>query len=228
MVKIAPSLLSADFSRLKEELAEVEAAGADWIHVDVMDGHFVPNLTIGPLVVEAIRPHTRLPLDVHLMIEDPDRYIPAFAKSGADWITIHQEACPHLHRSVSLIAEQGVKAGVAVNPATPVSLLEPILPYIDLVLIMTVNPGFGGQKLIPTALKKVEQVRRMLEELGRTDVEIEVDGGIHPGNAGEATALGTTVLVAGSAVFGAPDRREAIAAIRSAAEAGTSAARPSG
>ncbi|MBO2534120.1 MAG: ribulose-phosphate 3-epimerase, partial [Thermoactinomycetaceae bacterium] len=179
MVKIAPSLLSADFSRLKEELAEVEAAGADWIHVDVMDGHFVPNLTIGPLVVEAIRPHTRLPLDVHLMIEEPDRYIPAFAKSGADWITVHQEACPHLHRSVSLIAEQGVKAGVAINPATPVSLLEPILPYVDLVLVMTVNPGFGGQKLIPTALKKVEEVRRRLEDLGRTDVEIEVDGGIH-------------------------------------------------
>lgn len=222
MVRIAPSLLSADFSRLKDELAEAETAGADWFHVDVMDGHFVPNLTIGPLVVEAIRPHTRLPLDVHLMIEQPDRYIPAFAKSGADWITVHQEVCPHLHRSVSLIKEQGVKAGVAINPATPVSHLEPILPDIDLVLIMTVNPGFGGQKLIPNALKKVAQIKRMLGDLGRTEVEIEVDGGIHPGNAGEATALGATVLVAGSAIFGSPDRREAVAAIRSAAEAGKS------
>lgn len=227
MVKIAPSLLSADFARLKEELAEVEAAGADWVHVDVMDGHFVPNLTIGPLVVEAIRPHTKLPLDVHLMIEEPDRYVPAFAKSGADWITIHLEVCPHLHRSVSLIKEQGVKAGVAINPATPVSLLEPILSEIDLVLIMTVNPGFGGQKLIPAALRKVEQVKGLLQDLGRTDVEIEVDGGINSENAGEAIALGTTVLVAGSAVFGAPDRRKAIAAIRSAAEAGKSA-QPSG
>lgn len=226
MVKIAPSLLSADFARLKEEVAEAEAAGADWLHVDVMDGHFVPNLTIGPLVVEAIRPHTELPLDVHLMIEEPDRYIPAFAKSGADWVTIHQEVCPHLHRSVSLIKEQGIKAGVAVNPATPVSLLEPILTEIDLLLIMTVNPGFGGQKLIPHTLKKVDQVRRMLADLGRTDVEIEVDGGIHPGNAGEATASGATVLVAGSAVFGAPDRRAAVAAIRSAAEA--KSAQPSG
>lgn len=226
MVKIAPSLLSADFARLKEEVAEAEAAGADWLHVDVMDGHFVPNLTIGPLVVEAIHPHTELPLDVHLMIEEPDRYIPAFAKSGADWITIHQEVCPHLHRSVSLIKEQGIKAGVAVNPATPVSLLEPILTEIDLLLIMTVNPGFGGQKLIPHTLKKVDQVRRMLADLGRTDVEIEVDGGIHPGNAGEATASGATVLVAGSAVFGAPDRRAAVAAIRSAAEA--KSAQPSG
>jgi len=215
-------LVSAEFSRLKGELAEAEKAGADWFHVDGMDGHFVPNLTIGPLVVEAIRPHTRLPLDVHLMIEQPDRYIPSFAKSGADWITVHQEACPHLHRSVSLIKEQGVKAGVAINPATPVSHLEPIIPDIDLVLIMTVNPGFGGQRLIPTALRKVGQIRRLLEDLGRTDVEIEVDGGIHPGNAGEAAAMGATVLVAGSAVFGSPDRRGAIAAIRSAAEAGKS------
>src|SRR5690606_23708299 len=186
MVKIAPSLLSADFSRLKEELAEVEAAGADWIHVDVMDGHFVPNLTIGPLVVEAIRPHTRLPLDVHLMIEEPDRYIPAFAKSGADWITVHQVACPHLHRSVPLIGEQVVEAGVAIMPAMPVAMQEPILHYVKVLLVMTVNPGFGGQKLIAGALKKVEEVRRRLEDQGWTDVEIEVDGGIHPGSAGEA------------------------------------------
>ena len=144
MVKIAPSILSADFSRLGEEIADVEQAGADWIHVDVMDGHFVPNLTIGPLIVEAIRPRTQLPLDVHLMIEEPDRYIPAFARAGADWISVHQEVCPHLHRTIHLIKEEGVKAGVVLNPSTPAEVLQPILRDLDLVLLMTVNPGFGG------------------------------------------------------------------------------------
>ena len=149
MIKIAPSILSANFARLGEEIKEVEAAGADWIHIDVMDGHFVPNLTIGPLIVEAVRPHTKLPLDVHLMIEEPDKYISAFVKSGADWITVHQEACPHLHRTLSLIKEQGVRAGVAINPGTPLVMIEPILEEVDLVLLMTVNPGFGRAKIYP-------------------------------------------------------------------------------
>lgn len=213
MVKIAPSILSADFSRLGEEIADVERAGADWIHVDVMDGHFVPNLTIGPLIVEAIRPWTRLPLDVHLMIEEPDQYIPSFARAGADWISVHQEACPHLHRTIHLIKEQGVKAGVVLNPATPVEVLQPILPDLDLVLLMTVNPGFGGQAFIPGVLDKIRRVRRMLEEAGLSGVELEVDGGINPETAAETVAAGASVLVAGSAVFGQKDRGEAISAL---------------
>jgi ribulose-phosphate 3-epimerase len=217
MVKIAPSILSADFSRLREEIADVERAGADWIHVDVMDGHFVPNLTLGPLIVESIRPHTRLPLDVHLMIEEPDRYIEAFAKSGADMISVHQEACPHLHRTVHLIKEQGVKAGVVINPATPVSMIEPILPDVDLVLLMTVNPGFGGQTFIKSVLNKIAQVRELLDAQGLSHVEVEVDGGINAKTAADVTASGATVLVAGSAIFGAEDRREALLAIRGAA-----------
>ncbi|BCU82182.1 ribulose-phosphate 3-epimerase [Polycladomyces abyssicola] len=218
MIKIAPSILSADFSRLGEEIKEVEAAGADWIHVDVMDGHFVPNLTIGPLVVEAIRPQTRLPLDVHLMIEEPDRYIPAFARSGADWISVHVEACPHLHRTVHLIKEHGAKAGVVLNPATPAGVLEPILPDVDLVLLMTVNPGFGGQKFISFVLPKIGQVRDMLQRAGRMDVALEVDGGINPYTAADVVAQGADVLVAGSAVFGAENREEAIRRLREAAK----------
>ncbi|MFD1407402.1 ribulose-phosphate 3-epimerase [Kroppenstedtia eburnea] len=220
MVKIAPSILSADFARLGEEIADVERAGADWIHVDVMDGHFVPNLTIGPLIVEAIRPRTRLPLDVHLMIEEPDRYIPAFAQAGADWISVHQEVCPHLHRTLHLIKEQGVKAGVVLNPATPAEVLQPILPDLDLVLLMTVNPGFGGQAFIPGVLDKIRRVRRMLEEAGLSGVELEVDGGVNPDTAAETAAAGASVLVAGSAVFGRKDRGEAISAIRGGAESG--------
>lgn len=220
MVKIAPSILSADFARLGEEIADVERAGADWIHVDVMDGHFVPNLTIGPLIVEAIRPRTRLPLDVHLMIEEPDRHIPAFAQAGADWISVHQEVCPHLHRTLHLIKEQGVKAGVVLNPATPAEVLQPILPDLDLVLLMTVNPGFGGQAFIPGVLDKIRRVRRMLEEAGLSGVELEVDGGVNPDTAAETAAAGASVLVAGSAVFGRKDRGEAISAIRGGAESG--------
>lgn len=219
MIKIAPSLLSADFSRLREEIREVEAAGADWLHVDVMDGHFVPNLTIGPLVVEAIRPHTQLPLDVHLMIENPERYIEAFAKSGADIISVHQEACVHLHRTIYQIKDLGVKAGVVLNPATPLCMIEPILPDVDLVLLMTVNPGFGGQKFIRSVVPKIIHLRKILEEKGLTRIEIEVDGGINVSTAGEVVSAGATVLVAGSAVFGANDRARAIHEIRQAAKA---------
>lgn len=220
MVKIAPSILSADFSRLRDEIAEVEQAGADWIHVDVMDGHFVPNLTLGPVIVESIRPHTRLPLDVHLMIEQPDRYIEAFARSGADWISVHQEACPHLHRTIYQIKEQGVKAGVVINPATPVSMIEPILPDVDLVLLMTVNPGFGGQSFIPGVLHKIAQVRNLLQAQGLSHVEVEVDGGISVKTASDAVESGATVLVAGSAIFGAENRQQALAQIKDAAERG--------
>ncbi|TCS93083.1 ribulose-phosphate 3-epimerase [Hazenella coriacea] len=216
MIKIAPSILSADFSRLREEIIEVDQAGADWIHVDVMDGHFVPNITLGPLVVEAIRPHTKLPLDVHLMIENPDRYIEAFAKSGADYISVHQEACPHLHRTIHFIKEQGVKAGVVINPATPVSLIEPVLTDVDFVLFMTVNPGFGGQKFISQVLPKIRQVHDLLQKQGLQHVDLEVDGGINPETAVEAVRHGANVLVAGSAIFGKEDRQAALHAIRQA------------
>lgn len=213
MVKIAPSILSADFARLGEEIRDVERGGADWIHVDVMDGHFVPNITIGPLIVEAIRQVTKLPLDVHLMIEEPDRYIPQFAKSGADWISVHQEACRHLHRTLYLIKEQGVKAGVVLNPATPLVTIEHVLPDLDLVLLMTVNPGFGGQKFIASVVQKVKELRRMLDERGLGHVEIEIDGGVNAETARLCEEAGATVLVAGSAVFNQKDRAQAIAAI---------------
>ncbi|CAJ1002077.1 MAG: ribulose-phosphate 3-epimerase [Brevibacillus sp.] len=214
MVKIAPSILSADFARLGEEIRDVERGGADWIHVDVMDGRFVPNITIGPLIVEAIRPVTKLPLDVHLMIEEPDRYIPQFAKSGADWITVHQEACRHLHRTLYLIKEQGVKAGVVLNPATPLVTIESVLEDLDMVLLMTVNPGFGGQKFIHSVVPKIKELRRMLDERGLNHVEIEVDGGVNAQTARLCEEAGATVLVAGSAVFNQSDRAQAIAAIR--------------
>ncbi|MFS0556531.1 ribulose-phosphate 3-epimerase [Brevibacillus sp. 179-C9.3 HS] len=214
MVKIAPSILSADFARLGEEILDVEKGGADWIHVDVMDGHFVPNITIGPLIVDAIRPVTKLPLDVHLMIEEPDRYIPQFAKSGADWITVHQEACRHLHRTLHLIKEHGVKAGVVLNPATPISTIEPVLADLDMVLLMTVNPGFGGQKFIHSVVPKIAQLRQMLNERGLGHVEIEIDGGVNAETARLCEEAGATVLVAGSAVFNQVDRGQAITAIR--------------
>ncbi|WP_289136688.1 ribulose-phosphate 3-epimerase [uncultured Brevibacillus sp.] len=214
MVKIAPSILSADFARLGDEIRDVEKGGADWIHVDVMDGHFVPNITIGPLIVDAIRPVTKLPLDVHLMIEDPDRYIPQFAKSGADWITVHQEACRHLHRSLYLIKEQGVKAGVVLNPATPLATIEHVLTDLDMVLLMTVNPGFGGQKFIHNVVPKIKELRRMLDERGLGHVEIEIDGGVNAETARLCTEAGATVLVAGNAVFNQADRAQAIAAVR--------------
>ncbi|CAH0120116.1 MULTISPECIES: ribulose-phosphate 3-epimerase [unclassified Paenibacillus] len=214
MLTIAPSILSADFAKLAAEIQDVERGGADWIHVDVMDGQFVPNITIGPLIVEAIRPHTALPLDVHLMIEKPELYVPAFAKAGADWITVHAEACTHLHRVVHSVKELGVKAGVAINPATPLAAVEEILDDIDLILVMTVNPGFGGQKFISGTLSKIRRLRSLLNEKGLQHVHIEVDGGIQAETAPEVYAAGANVLVAGSAIFGHPDRKAAIDAIR--------------
>jgi len=201
-IKLAPSILSADFSRLGEQVQEAEAGGADWIHVDVMDGHFVPNITIGPLVVRALRPVTRLPLDVHLMIEHPERYIEDFAEAGADRITVHVETCPHLHRTIQQIRELGGKPGVTLNPGTPLSTLEEILPDVDLVLIMSVSPGFGGQNYIPGSTAKIARLRRVLDNIG-SNAEIEVDGGIHAHNIAEVVGAGATVLVAGSAVFNA-------------------------
>jgi len=216
-LKIAPSILSADFARLGESIAEAEAAGAEWIHVDVMDGHFVPNITIGVPVVAAIRKVTRLPLDVHLMIERPDRYVDAFAKAGADWLTVHVEAERHLHRTVQAIRQHGVKAGVSLNPATPASALDEILPFVDLVLVMSVNPGFGGQEFIETSVAKIAALRRVIDERGLA-VEIEVDGGISPATVGRVAAAGASVVVAGNAVFaGQRSVADNIRAIRDAA-----------
>ncbi len=213
MIKIAPSILSADFARLGEEVRAVEAAGADYLHIDVMDGHFVPNITIGPPVVAALRQVSGLPLDVHLMIENPDRYIPEFAAAGADIITVHQEASVHLHRTVQLIRSLGKKAGVSLNPATPTGVLEVILEELDLVLVMTVNPGFGGQGFIPACLPKIEALRRDIERRG-LPVELEVDGGVKVDNIRRIAAAGAGVFVAGSAVFGTPDYAATIAALR--------------
>ena len=213
MVKIAPSILSADFSKLGEEIKDVERGGADYIHVDVMDGHFVPNITIGPLIVDSIRPITKLPLDVHLMIENPDQYIEDFAKAGADYITVHVEACRHLHRTIHLIKSLGVKAGVVLNPATPVQMIESIIEDLDMVLLMSVNPGFGGQKFISSVLSKIKQVKEMSEQKG-INLEIEVDGGVNEETAILCVEAGATVLVAGSAVFNQSDRREAISRLK--------------
>jgi ribulose-phosphate 3-epimerase len=204
MNKIAPSILSADFANLGNEIRAIEAAGADYVHVDVMDGHFVPNITIGPLIVNAIRPVTKLPLDVHLMIENPDRYIPDFAKAGADLIVVHAEATHHLHRTVQLIKSLGKKAGVSLNPATSLSALDFILPDLDLVLLMTVNPGFGGQSFIESCLPKISQLRNRIDTLGKP-IELEVDGGVKVDNIAQISAAGADVFVAGSAVFGSAD-----------------------
>lgn len=213
MIKIAPSILSADFSRLAEEIRDVEHAGADYIHVDVMDGHFVPNITIGPLIVEAIRPVTKLPLDVHLMIENPDTYIPMFAKAGADYISVHVEACVHLHRTIQLIKSFGVKAGVVVNPATSIDMIKHIIEDVDLVLLMTVNPGFGGQSFIHSVLPKIQEVSNFVKDKG-ISVEIEVDGGVNPETARLCVDAGANVLVAGSAIYNEKDRKQAITNIR--------------
>ena len=210
---IAPSILSADFAKLGAEIESV--SNADWIHVDVMDGRFVPNITIGPLVVKAARPVTDLPLDVHLMIVEPDNYVEDFAKAGADWITVHAEACAHLDRSIQHIKSTGAKAGVALNPHTPDAVLDYVLEELDMVLVMSVNPGFGGQSLIERVFPKIERIANRIQQLG-TDTLIEVDGGIKIHNARRFIDAGANVLVSGSGVFGAENRREAIEAIRNA------------
>ncbi|ADH99205.1 ribulose-phosphate 3-epimerase [Salisediminibacterium selenitireducens] len=213
MIKIAPSILAANFSKLGEEIQSAEAAGADYIHVDVMDGHFVPNITFGPLAVDAIRPLTSLPLDVHLMIENPDQYISDFTNAGADLISVHVEACPHLHRTIQLIKSTGAKAGVVLNPHTPVSAIEPILEDVDLVLLMTVNPGFGGQSFIHSVLPKIAEVKALADQR-HPELEIEVDGGVNAETARLCAEAGANVLVAGSAVFGKTDRKKAVEELR--------------
>ena len=204
MTLIAPSILSADFGNLARDVQAVEAAGADWIHVDVMDGHFVPTITFGPLVADAVRKATTLPVDVHLMIESPERYLEDFVRAGADRITVHQETCPHLHRTLQQIRDLGALPGVALNPSTPVSTLQDIFPYVELVLVMTVNPGFGGQSFIPGSKEKIRATRELLRREGRGDVLIQVDGGVGPGTGPVVVQAGADVLVAGSAVFGHP------------------------
>lgn len=212
-MKISPSILSADFSRLAEELSAIEKAGADYVHVDVMDGHFVPNITIGPVVVEAIKKATALPLDVHLMIEEPEKYVMDFARSGSSIITVHVEATKHLHKVIQMIKDAGVRAGVSLNPATPVNTLEDIIDDVDLVLVMSVNPGFSGQGFIQSSLKKIHAVRSMISLHGLS-VELEVDGGIKVDNIKEAARAGADVFVSGSGVFGSKDYKRTIEAMK--------------
>jgi ribulose-phosphate 3-epimerase len=215
-IKIAPSILSADFGRLADEVKAI--ATADYVHVDVMDGHFVPNLTIGPLVIEAVRRATTLPLDVHLMIEDAERWVPAFAKAGADLIGVHVEACPHLHRTLHQIRDLGKRPCVVLNPATPLEAIEWVLADVAQVLVMSVNPGFGGQELIPSALEKIRQLRRMIDERGLA-VDIEIDGGVKVDNVGLVCAAGANVIVSGSGVFGTKNYAATIAELRARGEA---------
>jgi ribulose-phosphate 3-epimerase len=219
-LRIAPSILSADFSRLGDEVRAIEAAGADWVHVDVMDGHFVPNITIGPMVVKALRPHTSLPLDVHLMISPADHFLEAFAEAGADIITVHPEAGPHIHRSVQRVKALGKLAGVSLNPGTPAKMLDYLIDTVDLVLVMSVNPGFGGQSFIESQLKKISAIRKMIDATGR-DIRLEVDGGVDAGNVGRIYAAGADVVVAGTATFrGGPEcYADNIAGLRTGAAA---------
>lgn len=217
MKLIAPSILSADFSKLGDELRAVEQAGADWIHVDVMDGHFVPNITMGPLVVAAVKKVTSLPVDVHLMIEHPDRYIPDFIEAGADWISVQVEACVHLNRTIQMIREAGIRAGAVLNPATPLSTIEWVLEYLDFVLVMSVNPGFGGQAFIPNSLKKISDLRSMIAARGLSTL-IQVDGGVNNATIESVSSAGTDVFVAGSAIFGTDDYAAAISTFRSLIE----------
>ncbi|MGH7231442.1 MAG: ribulose-phosphate 3-epimerase [Nitrospiraceae bacterium] len=216
-VRIAPSILSADFARLAEEVACAESSGADLLHVDVMDGHFVPNLTLGPPIVAAIRKVTKLPLDVHLMITNPDAFIAEFAEAGADYLTVHVETCPHLHRTVQAIKERGVKAGVTLNPATSLTAVEEILPDVDLLLIMSVSPGFGGQHFIPSSLGKIQRARQLLDRTA-SHAALEVDGGVKVDNAAHIIEAGADILVSGSAIFESQDYRATIAAMREAAQ----------
>lgn len=211
--RIAPSILSADFGRLKDEIQSVEAAGADWIHVDVMDGHFVPNITLGPVVVEHVKKYTQLPLDVHLMIENADRYIPDFRKAGADWISVHVEACPHLQRTLGLIRSVGAHPAVVLNPATSLYTLDYVWDDLEMVLLMTVNPGFGGQAFIPAMVEKITTLRKKAERLGK-DILIEVDGGVSEKNIGSLNKAGADVFVAGSAIFGSKNYADTIAKMR--------------
>ncbi|PUB18133.1 ribulose-phosphate 3-epimerase [Paenisporosarcina sp. OV554] len=217
MIKIAPSILAANFSKLAEEVIEVEQAGAHLIHIDVMDGHFVPNITMGPIVVEALRPVTKLPLDVHLMIENPDNYIESFAKAGADYITVHVEACPHLHRTIQLIRSFGVKPGVVLNPHTPIESIQHVLEDIDMVLFMTVNPGFGGQKFIYSVIPKIKQLADLIKEKDLA-IEIEIDGGINAETIVPCAEAGATIFVAGSAIYNQQDRKQALQDIQQAGE----------
>jgi ribulose-phosphate 3-epimerase len=219
VLKIAPSILSADFGNLAQEVRAVEAAGADWIHVDVMDGRFVPNLTIGPVVVKAVRKATRLPVDVHLMIVEPERYVQDFAEAGADSLSVHVEPSFHLARTLQQIRSLGKRSGVVLNPHTPPESIEYVLDHVDLILVMSVNPGFGGQSFMPEVLPKIRAIRKMIDTRGK-DIALEVDGGVAPGTARQVVEAGVRVLVAGSAIYGQPDYRAAIAAIRADGELG--------
>ncbi|MEW5953703.1 MAG: ribulose-phosphate 3-epimerase [Bacillota bacterium] len=221
MVKIAPSILAADFSCLREQIAIVEEAGAEYLHLDIMDGHFVPNITFGPPVIAALRPHSKLVFDVHLMINEPGRYLDDFIRAGADLLVVHPEACPHLHRTLDYIKDKGLRAGAALNPSTPPQVLEYVVPLLDLVLVMTVNPGFGGQSFIPWVLTKITALKEILDSAG-SKAEIQVDGGVNVETAGSIARAGATVLVAGSAIFNRPDPAEAVREIRASALAGVS------
>lgn len=212
MVKISPSVLSADFSNLEKQISNIEEL-SDFIHIDVMDGHFVPNITVGPLIVSAVRKITKLPLDVHLMISEPDKYIEAFAEAGSDWITVHQEACIHLNRTLLYIKQLGKKAGVAINPATPIATLEEVLDIADLILVMTVNPGFGGQKFIERSIKKIVALRKMMESIG-SKAELSVDGGVKAENIGNIVSAGASMLVAGSEIFHSKDPKKTIITLK--------------